>query len=61
MGNVRFQECVELLVSAGAAVDVQTSRGKTALHYSAADGRLAAVAALLAAGCRTDLLDEKVL
>ncbi|CAO3624614.1 unnamed protein product [Cunninghamella blakesleeana] len=47
-------ECVRILISAGAKVNVKDENGKTALYYAAWEGHMDIVQLLIDAGCETE-------
>ena len=54
----KTKEIVEMLLDAGAKLDVQDDRGKTALMYAAHQGVDVVVNTLIGRGARVDVVDE---
>ncbi|KAI9304248.1 hypothetical protein BJ944DRAFT_240720 [Cunninghamella echinulata] len=52
-------ECVRILISAGAKVNVKDENGKSALYYAAWEGHMDIVQLLIDAGCETEPLQQQ--
>ncbi len=52
-------EIAQMLIDAGADLDVQTNSGKTPLHWAARNGRVEVAQMLIDAGARKDIRDNK--
>lgn len=55
----RYYEIIRILLNAGALVDAQDRRGRTALHWAADDLSIPAIKLLLEAQASTDIKDKK--
>lgn len=54
-----FSEVLEVLIDAGADVNLQDSEGQTALHYASSCGQTECIKSLLHHGARADITDNE--